>query len=138
MGGFASILAATLADKVASNNVGCSFAMQPAVYEAFPNTPVIPTFYGTGDNDTTLAALPAYALARYNENTFSTKAFASIAGGTHGTPALGHWNPYQVSFMNCHLKNQPADCRNIYTTDTSAGNCPLCNCATRRMNMCMT
>jgi hypothetical protein len=31
------------------------------------------------------------------------KAYASIDGGTHVEPDFGKWNPYMVSFFNCHI-----------------------------------
>jgi hypothetical protein len=45
------------------------------------------------------------------------KVFANLLDAKHDEPlkkGKGRWNPYLVSFFNCHLKKDKKSCRQIY------------------------
>jgi hypothetical protein len=86
-----------------SLNVGANVALQPVVFPTVAPA-LVPTFYGTGSAEECLACVPTGVLERYEAATTTSKVYAMITGGTHGEPAYpARWNPYGVSFFNCHL-----------------------------------
>lgn len=109
MGGYATTKSSANQAKMTSLNVGASVALHPVVYPTVSPS-VVPTFYGTGSAETCTACIPSGILERYEAATTNMKAYASIEGGGHGEPDTGKWNPYIVSFFNCHILSTQVDC----------------------------
>jgi dienelactone hydrolase len=109
MGGVATHITATNESKIKEFNIGAAVALHPVHSDEEPIN--LPIFYAAGSKDKTTPAKFIKQMYKAVPDKQPT-AFANLLGGIHGEPYLkARWNPYIVSFFNCHLLKIDVDCK---------------------------
>jgi len=137
MGGLATILSASQAEKVKELNIGAAVAEHPSVHIGGCEgcKPIVPIMFTTGTKD--FIVPPNIVRNEYKRTTNVTRAFVNFQGVGHGDCNGGKvmQGAYVLDWLNCFIKKNSTACKLAQCNEPqeSSPTFPTFGCETEQM-----